>query len=731
MPHSLPRSVVATLVAAALAALPGVALATGGTPVLARLAPLGAAPGATLTLFGSGFGPQGPGAQVLFLGQDVTAPAQSAQILSWTATTLRVRVPRRNVWPGIADVEVVNPAVSALASDALPLTVDPGAGAVAGAETSWLPSGAQGAGTLRVGFSDAAGAQAAPLLLTLPTATPGGAAAFTVPTTLPTGDVLVNDVPVASVSVGAASLAWPGGGTASAATIDVWPAAGSAPVPGQVSLEILPGAGLLGPSAGVLPLRAGPATGAVPLTVAIGAGGVAAYRLTAPAEVPAGSPFTVRVQAVGASGQPLSGAAGPVFLGSDGAVDFPGAHPTDQGPTAAEVALHHGGASVVARAEAPGMVRLTASDAAGLHGAARVRVAAPPAGSGLQLRVFPSYSGFQGSSTVATVAALRSLDRRSGATHQGRVFGGFWPLGVGRGYDAHWSGTLTVRAAAALPAPLAQPTLRFALLNVGAGPASATLTPLAGSGASINGSSGGSSGGSGGGVDLATATPGSGWLPPTILTLTPGRYRLSVRLSEDHPGAWAGDTLYYSEAFQTSPSVGTGGAASAFAAPSSGGTAWSPLIPLPPAAFSPAGLAAPALSVPIGRLSVDDAGAPVALPTPAQIVSGRTLLPLRAIAETLGATVRWHPATGGIRVTGPGGAPAAGLTLGSATATVNGNPITLQAPPLLLPPGITLVPLRFLGAALGWGVGWDAATRTAVLLPPLQAALPTLPAGAG
>lgn len=719
MPHSLPRSAVAALVAAALAALPGVALATGGTPVLARLAPLGAAAGATLTLFGSGFGPQGPGAQVLFLGQDVTAPAQPAHILSWTGTTVRVRVPRHNVWPGIADVEVVNPSVSALASDALPLTVDPGAGAVAGAETSWLPSGAPGAGTLRVGFTDAAGAQPAPLLLTLPTATPGGAAAFTVPTTLPAADVLVNGAPAASVSVGAGSLAWPGGGAASAATIDVWPAAGSAPVPGQVSLEILPGAGLLGPPAGVLPLRAGPASGVVPLTVAISAGGVAAYRITAPTGVAAGSPFTIQVQAVAASGQPVSGATGPVFLGSDGSADFPSAHPTGLGPTAAEVVLHHGVASVVARAEAPGTVTLTASDAAGLEGSARVQVAPPPAGSGLQLHVFRSYSGFQGPSTVATVASPRSLDRRSGATRLGRVFGGFWPLGVGRGYDAHWSGTLSVATPAALPAPLAQPTLRFALLNVGAGPASATLTPLGGSGASINGT------GSGTGVDLATATPGSGWLPPTILTLTPGRYRLSVRLSEDHPGAWAGDTLYYSEAFQTSAG---GGTASGFSA--SSGTAWSPLTPLPPAAFSPAGLSAPELAVPIGRLSVDDAGATVVLPTPAQIVSGRTLLPLRAIAETLGATVRWHPATGGIRVTGPGGAPVAGLTLGSATATLNGNPTTLQAPPLLLPPGITLVPLRFLGEALGWGVGWDAATRTAVLLPPLQAALPTLPAGA-
>lgn len=709
--------------AAALVAASGApARAAGAPPVLGRLSPSGVAPGGTLTLSGSNFGPQGPGAEVLFFGADVSAPAVPCRILLWQPDLITVEAPTADLWPGTADVEVVNPAQGSTPSNALPVTVTTGASAVAAAQTSWLPSGSGGAGSLRVGWSDADGAPPAPILVTLPTATPGGSAAFTVPASIPAADVTVDGVAAAVVTVTPGTMAWPGGGTAATATLRITPAAGSAPVPGELVVAAAPGAGILAPAGSeTLPLLVGPSGGTAAVEIQVGAAGVAAYRVTAPAQVAAGSPFTVSVQAVGPSGAPVDTLNGPVYLRSGGDVDFLDAVPTATGPTTAAIDLTGGTAEVTALAQLPGAVTVQAIDAAGLTGSASVAVAAPAPGSGVRLQVFPSFSGFQGGATDYTVASVRSLDRGSGAFGAAGgttlVYGGFWPSGVGQGYDAQWTGTITVRAPAPLPSPLPQPTLQFAFLNVAAQRGDATLTPVAGTGATVDGQASG--------VALATASTASGWAGPTTVTLTPGQYTLTVQAVEDSPSADAGDTLYYSEAF-TPSTAGAQAPAVVMATPAQ--PVWSPLSPVPPAAFTTAGLPDPAVSVPIGSSTADDAGAPLQLPQAAVIENGSTLLPLRAIAQTLGAEVQWHPATEGVTVSGPGGTPpVAQMTVGSDAASVNGNAVTLDQAPVLLPPGVTMVPLRFLGQTLGWQVGWDAGSRTAVLLPPLSATMPQRP----
>jgi len=464
---------------------------------------------------------------------------------------------------------------------------------------------------------------------------------------------------------------------------------------------------------GVYPIAVQGGGGSADLTLDVAAGGLAGFDVTVPADIPAGSPFPVDIQAVSSAGAPLTSSDTVYLASEDGLVNFTGAQQAQAGPTTVQAALSGGSAEVIAVASVAGPTTITVTDAAGLSGSAQVQVASPAAG-GLRLQVFPPFSGYAGATAVYAAADVDTLNRLSGVLLQGagsaaRAYGGWWPNDPGQGYEAQWSGVLTVVAPPVAPSPLPQPTLQFAFLNVAAKGGTATLQPVTGSGGSVNGSQIGAS--------LATAAGGTGWIPPSVVTLTPGQYDLTVQAAEDRADGGSGDTLYYSEAFAPAAPAGP-------FAPSAGAT-WTPLRPVPPAAFTAQGLPSPALVVPIGAAQADDAGAPLALLQPAQIDSGRTLLPLRAVSELLGAAVTWDAATQGITVTGPGGAAA--LTVGSAQATVNGLAVTLDQPALLLPPGVTMVPLRFLGQALGWQVGWAAAASAAWLLPPLLPAVPLQP----
>jgi hypothetical protein len=95
--------------------------------------------------------------------------------------------------------------------------------------------------------------------------------------------------------------------------------------------------------------------------------------------------------------------------------------------------------------------------------------------------------------------------------------------------------------------------------------------------------------------------------------------------------------------------------------------------------------------------------------TPA-FISGRLLVPLRAIFAALGANIDWNDATQ--TVTAIRGSITIRLTIGQKIAYKNGAPVTLDVPGRIIN-GRTLVPLRFVGEALGCQVGWDDATQTA------------------
>ena len=94
------------------------------------------------------------------------------------------------------------------------------------------------------------------------------------------------------------------------------------------------------------------------------------------------------------------------------------------------------------------------------------------------------------------------------------------------------------------------------------------------------------------------------------------------------------------------------------------------------------------------------------------IRQNRTMLPVRFVAEALGATVVWDSATSTATLTSD--ATEIKITIGAATATVNGEERTLDAP-AFIENSRTYLPVRFVAEALGATVAWNGATSTATI----------------
>ncbi len=90
------------------------------------------------------------------------------------------------------------------------------------------------------------------------------------------------------------------------------------------------------------------------------------------------------------------------------------------------------------------------------------------------------------------------------------------------------------------------------------------------------------------------------------------------------------------------------------------------------------------------------------------IESGRTLVPLRATFEALGAQVVWNPTDKSITATRND--LIIQLKIASKLASKNGTPVAIEVEPRVLN-GRTLVPLRFVSEALGSEVKWDGTKR--------------------
>ncbi len=97
------------------------------------------------------------------------------------------------------------------------------------------------------------------------------------------------------------------------------------------------------------------------------------------------------------------------------------------------------------------------------------------------------------------------------------------------------------------------------------------------------------------------------------------------------------------------------------------------------------------------------------LDVPPVVSQGRTLVPVRAIFESLGATVDWNGATR--TVTSRKGDTTVSLTLGDNVMLVNGNKYLLDVPACAVD-GSTMVPVRAISEAFGCVVSWNGPINT-------------------
>jgi S1-C subfamily serine protease len=116
----------------------------------------------------------------------------------------------------------------------------------------------------------------------------------------------------------------------------------------------------------------------------------------------------------------------------------------------------------------------------------------------------------------------------------------------------------------------------------------------------------------------------------------------------------------------------------------------------------------------------------LATDTPPILLGGRTMLPLRAIFEALGARVEWDATTKSI--TGRKRETVITLLVDRPTAWINGRATALEVPPVIMN-GRTLVPVRFIAESFGANVNWDGQTRViTIIATPLLPVAPVTPA---
>ena len=94
------------------------------------------------------------------------------------------------------------------------------------------------------------------------------------------------------------------------------------------------------------------------------------------------------------------------------------------------------------------------------------------------------------------------------------------------------------------------------------------------------------------------------------------------------------------------------------------------------------------------------------------IANSRTMLPVRYVAEALGAKVEWDGATA--TATLKTADTEIRITVGAAEAVVNGQTVSLDSPAFIRD-NRTYMPVRFVAETLGAVVEWDGATSTATI----------------
>jgi len=114
-----------------------------------------------------------------------------------------------------------------------------------------------------------------------------------------------------------------------------------------------------------------------------------------------------------------------------------------------------------------------------------------------------------------------------------------------------------------------------------------------------------------------------------------------------------------------------------------------------------------------GLKAIDSANKSV---VPQQNSDGRTMIPVRFIAESMGAKVGWDGKTQTVTIEMDG--TIIQMTIGHKTYTINGESRTMDTAPVLVKGwDRTVVPIRFVAEALGMDVQWNAQDRIVIIAP--------------
>ncbi|MCL2392237.1 MAG: copper amine oxidase N-terminal domain-containing protein [Oscillospiraceae bacterium] len=123
-----------------------------------------------------------------------------------------------------------------------------------------------------------------------------------------------------------------------------------------------------------------------------------------------------------------------------------------------------------------------------------------------------------------------------------------------------------------------------------------------------------------------------------------------------------------------------------------------------------ASIGAASASSPI-RVLLD--GSPLQFDVPPQMIDGRTMVPMRAIFEALGAEVLWNERNQNITATRDDLTII--LMINADRMYINSMAFRIDAPPTVIG-GRTFVPLRVVSEALGAEVAWDGNARTVTIV---------------
>jgi len=105
-------------------------------------------------------------------------------------------------------------------------------------------------------------------------------------------------------------------------------------------------------------------------------------------------------------------------------------------------------------------------------------------------------------------------------------------------------------------------------------------------------------------------------------------------------------------------------------------------------------------------------GTNIIMETAPYIKAGRTYIPVRYLADALGATTEWDPATQTATLTL--GDKSVVLVIGSKVEKVNGADVTMDVAPEIVN-NRTMLPARYVAEGLGYQVGWNGVTKQVII----------------